>query len=82
MPQYRVRIGEGGMISIPAVLRRKHGFKVGETLVLEEAATGVILCSLDEAVAGARSIKDKMAAAQKRFADELIAEERPRKPRK
>jgi bifunctional DNA-binding transcriptional regulator/antitoxin component of YhaV-PrlF toxin-antitoxin module len=49
MSAYHVRIIEGGKIVLPAVLRRKHGFTVGQTLVVQDDEGGVTIQSLDEA---------------------------------
>lgn len=76
MTTFHVRIVEGGKIVIPAALRRKHGFTVGKTLVVDDAPGGVTLRSLDEAVAAAQAIMAKVAPADRRLSDELIAERR------
>ena len=43
MGAYHVRIIEGGKIVIPAALRRKHGFAVGQTLVVQDSENGVTI---------------------------------------
>jgi len=76
MSSFRVRVIEGGKIVLPAALRRKHGFEVGKTLVVDDSAGGVTIRSLDEAVAAAQAIMAKVATPDRVLSDELIAERR------
>jgi bifunctional DNA-binding transcriptional regulator/antitoxin component of YhaV-PrlF toxin-antitoxin module len=76
MAAFHVRVFEGGKIVIPAAVRRKHGFAVGQTLVVEDTVSGVTLRSLDDAVASAQAIMAKLAPPERRLSDELIAERR------
>jgi AbrB family looped-hinge helix DNA binding protein len=46
----RVRIGEGGRLVIPATLRQKHGIKVGQDVILEEADGDLVVRSLQSAL--------------------------------
>lgn len=76
MSAYHVRIIEGGKIVIPAVLRRKHGFAVGQTLVVQDSDNGVTIHSLDEAISHAQAIMAKIAPPDRVLSDELIADRR------
>jgi bifunctional DNA-binding transcriptional regulator/antitoxin component of YhaV-PrlF toxin-antitoxin module len=74
MDTYHVRVVEGGKIVLPAALRRKHGFQVGDTLVVEDKPQGVTILSLREAVAAAQAIVAKYVPADVSLVDELIAD--------
>ena len=76
MSTFHVRVIDGGKIVLPAALRRKHGFDVGKTLVVEESTGGVTIRSLDDAVAAAQAIMAKVAPAGRVLSDELIADRR------
>ena len=76
MAIFHVRVVEGGKIVIPAALRRKHGFDVGKTLVIDDTPNGVTIRSLDEAVAAAQAIMAKFVPPGVSLADELIADRR------
>ena len=76
MAGFRVRVIEGGKIVLPAALRRKHGFNVGKTLVVDDSSGGVTIRSLDEAVAAAQAIMAKVAPAERLLSEELIADRR------
>lgn len=73
---FHVKVVDGGKIVIPAALRRKHGFGVGDTLVVEDRPDGVSVRSLDEVVAAAQAIVAKFVPASVSLVDELIAERR------
>jgi bifunctional DNA-binding transcriptional regulator/antitoxin component of YhaV-PrlF toxin-antitoxin module len=76
MSTFHVRVVEGGKIVIPAALRRKYGFDVGRTLVVDDAPGVVTIRSLDDAVAAAQAIMAKVAPPDRRLSDEIIAERR------
>lgn len=76
MSTFHVRVVEGGKIVIPAALRRKFGFDVGKTLVVDETPSGVAIRSLDDAIATAQAIMAKVAPPERVLSDELIAERR------
>jgi bifunctional DNA-binding transcriptional regulator/antitoxin component of YhaV-PrlF toxin-antitoxin module len=76
MSTFHVRVIDGGKIVLPPALRRKHGFEVGKTLVVEESPGGVTIRSLDDAVAAAQAIMAKVAPADRVLSDELIADRR------
>ena len=76
MSTFHVRVIDGGKIVLPSALRRKHGFDVGKTFVVEESSAGVTIRSLDDAVAAAQAIMAKVAPASRQLSDELIADRR------
>lgn len=76
MSSFHVKVVDGGKIVIPAALRRKHGFEVGKTLVVDDASGRVTIRSLDEAVAAAQAIMARVAPSDRVLSDELIAERR------
>jgi bifunctional DNA-binding transcriptional regulator/antitoxin component of YhaV-PrlF toxin-antitoxin module len=73
---FHVKVVEGGKIVIPAALRRKHGFGVGDTLVVEDGPEGVTVRSLDEVIGAAQAIVAKFVPANVSLVDDLIAERR------
>lgn len=74
---FHVKVVDGGKIVIPAALRRKYGFEVGKTLVVDDSPRGgVTIRSLDAAVAGAQAIMAKVVPANRSLSEELIAERR------
>jgi bifunctional DNA-binding transcriptional regulator/antitoxin component of YhaV-PrlF toxin-antitoxin module len=76
MSTFHVRVVDGGKIVIPAALRRKYGFEVGKTLVVDDDSGGVKIRSLDDAVAAAQAIMAKVAPQSRYLSDEIIAERR------
>ena len=76
MSSFHVKVVEGGKIAIPAALRRKHGFDVGKTLVVDDVGGSVTIRTLDDAVAAAHAIMAQVAPADRVLSDELIAERR------
>jgi bifunctional DNA-binding transcriptional regulator/antitoxin component of YhaV-PrlF toxin-antitoxin module len=76
MDTFHVRVVEGGKIVLPAALRRKHGFAVGDTLVVEDRPDGLTVRSLDEAIAAAQAIVARFVPAGVSLVDALIAERR------
>ena len=76
MSSFHVKVVEGGKIAIPAALRRKHGFDVGKTLVVDDVGGSVTIRTLDDAVAAAQAIMAQVASADRVLSDELIAERR------
>ena len=76
MDTFHVRVVEGGKIVLPAALRRKHGFAVGDTLVIEDRPDGTKIQSLDAAVAAVQALVASFVPADVSLVDELIAERR------
>lgn len=76
MSSFHVRVFNGGKIALPAALRRKHGFEVGQTLVVDDGPSGVTIRTLDDAVASAQAIMARVATPERVLSDELIAERR------
>ena len=73
---YQVKISESGKIALPAALRRKQGFHVGQTLILDEASDGVKILSLDEVIARAQELIARHVPRDVSLADELSADRR------
>ncbi|MFO0812097.1 MAG: AbrB/MazE/SpoVT family DNA-binding domain-containing protein [Gemmatales bacterium] len=71
----RVRIGEGGRLVIPATLRQRHGIKVGQDVILEEADGDLVVRSLQSALqkgmAEALAIMDQCIDPKVDLQDEL-----------
>ncbi len=82
MATFRVRVTDGGRIVLPGAVRRRHGFDVGTTLVIEESSAGVTIRSLDDAVAAAQAIMANIAPPERMLSDELILERRAGQPRR
>jgi bifunctional DNA-binding transcriptional regulator/antitoxin component of YhaV-PrlF toxin-antitoxin module len=76
MDTFHVRVVEGGKIVIPAAVRRKHGFQVGDTLVIDDGPDGLRIQSLHEAVAAAQALMAKLAPSDRLLSEELIADRR------
>jgi bifunctional DNA-binding transcriptional regulator/antitoxin component of YhaV-PrlF toxin-antitoxin module len=76
MSTFHIRVVKGAKIVIPATLRRKYGFDIGTTLVVDDCPGGVMIRSLDDAVATAQAIMARIAPADRRLSDEVIAERR------
>lgn len=76
MSSFHVRVIDGGKIVIPAALRRKYGFKVGATLVVDDTPGGLTIRSLEDAVAAAQAIMAGVVPPERRLSDELIADRR------
>ena len=73
---YQVKIVEGGKIVLPAALRRKHGYAVGQMLLVDDARDGVRIRSLDDVIARAQDIMARVAPPERCLSDELIADRR------
>jgi len=76
MDTFHVRVVDGGKIVLPAALRRKHGFAVGDTLVVEDGPDGVKVRSLNDAVAAVQALVARFVPADVSLVDDLIAERR------
>ncbi len=76
MSTFHVRVIDGGKIVLPSALRRKYGFEVGKTLVVEDSSGSVTIRSLDDAVAAAQAIMAKVAPVSRVLSDELVADRR------
>jgi len=76
MSIFHVKVVEGGKIAIPAALRRKYGFEVGKTLVVDDTPNGVTIRTLDDAVAAAQAIVARFVPPGYSLSDELIADRR------
>jgi AbrB family looped-hinge helix DNA binding protein len=77
MGAYRVAIGQGGRVVIPAELRKVLGVQPGDHVVMEAADGELRLRSLNKAVADAQAlIRQYIPAAVPSLVEELIAERR------
>ena len=76
MSGYRVRIGDGGRLVIPAHLRRELGLKAGDDVVLEVENGELRVRSLRDAIARAQALVRRYLPEGRSLADELIAERR------
>lgn len=77
MSAFHVRVIEGGKIVLPAALRRKHGFDVGSTVVVEDGEEGgVTVRSLGDAIKRVQEIVARYVPPDVSLADELIADRR------
>jgi bifunctional DNA-binding transcriptional regulator/antitoxin component of YhaV-PrlF toxin-antitoxin module len=76
MSSFHVRVLDGGKISLPAALRRKHGFEVGKILVVDDGPSGISIRTLDNAVAAAQTIMAGVAPPQRVLSNELISSRR------
>jgi len=59
----RVKVGEGWRVVIPAPLRGHLGAAVGEQLLFRPAANGLLLTTLDHAIADAQQIVARFVPA-------------------
>lgn len=73
---FQVTLVEGGKIVLPAALRRKHGYTIGQRLLVDDTADGLRIRSLDDVVARAQELVARIAPADRIFSDELIADRR------
>ena len=76
MSSFHVRVIEGGKIVIPAALRRKYGFEIGSTLVVDDTPGGMTIRSLDDAVAAAQAIMARVAPPERCLSDEIMTDRR------
>ena len=73
---YQVKIVEGGKIALPAALRRKHGYVVGQRLLVEDGADGLSIRSADDVIRRAQDWVSRLAPGDRCLSDELIADRR------
>ena len=71
-----VKMSEGGRVVVPASLREKYGFAVGDTLVWQEDADGLRLVSFREHVRRVQKMLAKYKRPGESVVDEFIAERR------
>lgn len=60
---YQVKITPNGRLVLPADVRRRLGLTEGGALLIEETADGVILRTVDQAVAHARELARRYTAS-------------------
>lgn len=59
---FQVTITPNGRMSLPAGIRKRLGLEGGGAVLLEETADGVVLRTVDQAVAKAQAIARRYAA--------------------
>lgn len=75
--EHRTRISAGGRLVIPAAYRRALGVSVGDEVILVQEDDGVVrIMTPARALARARQAVRRYVDADRRLADELIAERR------
>ena len=76
MPSRAVQILDGGKLVIPASFRRKLGFAVGDTVIVEMFEGELRIRSRNAALANARRMMRQLVPDNVSLVDELIAERR------
>lgn len=71
-----VKVSEGGRVVIPAELRQRHGFQVGDTLYWRDTPDGPMLLSRQAGIRRAKNIAAKYRKPGVSVVDELIQERR------
>lgn len=66
-------ITSNGRMSLPAPIRKRLGLEGGGAVLVEETADGVILRTVDQAVARAQAIAKKYAGHQDASVDAFLA---------
>jgi AbrB family looped-hinge helix DNA binding protein len=59
-----VKVMANGRMSLPADIRRRHGLAGGGHVVVEETADGIVLRTVDQAVARAQAMSRKLTAGK------------------
>lgn len=70
------RIGAGGRVVIPAVVRRAIGLKVGDQVVIAVDGQEVRLVTVEHAIAQAQALVKKYVPRGRKLSDELIRQRR------
>lgn len=71
-----VKMSEGGRVVVPAALREKYGFAVGDVLVWQDDEGGPRLVSRRESIRRVQKMLAKYKRPGESVVDELIAERR------
>jgi bifunctional DNA-binding transcriptional regulator/antitoxin component of YhaV-PrlF toxin-antitoxin module len=71
-----VKVSEGGRVVIPAELRQRYGFQVGDTLFWRETADGPVLQSRSAGIRRAQAIAAKYKKPGVSVVEQLIEERR------
>lgn len=72
----QVNITPNGRMSLPADIRKRLGLEDGGAVLLEETADGVVLRTVDQAVAKAQAIARRYAAHPDASVDAFLATRR------
>lgn len=71
-----VKLSEGGRVVVPAALREKYGFAIGDTLVWQDDEDGLRLVSRREGIRRAQKMLAKYKRPGESVVDEFLAERR------
>jgi AbrB family looped-hinge helix DNA binding protein len=71
-----VKVSDGGRVVIPAELRQRYGFRVGDTLFWRDTPDGPLLLSRSAGIRRAQAIAARHKKPGVSVVDELIAERR------
>ncbi len=72
-----VNVMPNGRMSLPADLRRRHGLAGGGQVIVEETADGIVLRTVDQAVARAQALSRKLTQGKAGASvDDFLAERR------
>lgn len=72
----QVNITPNGRMSLPASIRKRLGLEGGGAVLLEETGDGVVLRTVQQAVARAQAIAKKYAAHPDASVDAFLADRR------
>ncbi len=72
----QVTITPNGRMSLPAAIRKRLGLEGGGAVLVEETADGVVLRTVDQAVARAQAIAKKYAGQPEASVDAFLANRR------
>jgi AbrB family looped-hinge helix DNA binding protein len=72
MLEYRAQIKKGGRIIIPAPIRKKLHFEIGDEVLLKVAEEELHVSTLDRAINQAQEIVKKYNPSHKKLTDELF----------
>lgn len=72
----QVVITPNGRMSLPAAIRKRLGLEGGGAVLVEETADGVVLRTVDQAVARAQAIAKKYADLPDSSVDDFLANRR------
>lgn len=72
----QVMITPNGRMSLPAAIRKRLGLEGGGAVLVEETTDGVVLRTVDQAVARAQAIAKKYAGQPEASVDAFLANRR------
>jgi AbrB family looped-hinge helix DNA binding protein len=72
-----VNVMPNGRMSLPADLRRRHGLAAGGQVIVEETKDGIVLRTVEQAVARAQALSRELIAGKTgATVDDFLAERR------